>query len=121
MFATDWNAIGAVIAGASLTVVIVAGVWTRADRWRKAHTEEDREVMLMRIALFGRAPEGPLPQITGLVADTVRITKELTELRQELEEVRHSVDTIVGRTEANGGQSMKDQLDRIEQHLGLGS
>jgi hypothetical protein len=121
MLATDWNAVGALIAGASLTVVTVAGVWTRTERWRKTRRAEDHDLLLMRIALFGRAPEGPLPPISGLFEDTARLAKEVGELRHDLDDMRHAVDTLVSRTEPNGGESMKDQLNRIEQHLGLNS
>lgn len=119
VFAVGWSTVASWATVAGFLLVIGGGVATRTQRWRKAHRSETHETDLLHIAVFGRPAEGPLPAIAGLLRDHEATRVEVRALRADVDALSAGISTLLARTQENGGESIKDQLNRIEQHLGI--
>lgn len=120
----NWNAADAFFGGLGVTLVVATGVGTRTGRWRMQRKRRDHELDLLRLLVYGRKAEGPLPEIMSISAahelTTQRVTAlegNMAELKQQVHKLDQGVEKLLVRTQANGGTSLKDQLTRIEQAI----
>lgn len=119
--AVNWTAIGSVCALFGVVVVIAGGVATRVNRWRSQHAAEIGGDERVNIALFGRPAKAPYPAIPGLIEEHDQVIStistfggRLDSLEAELGGLRGAVAKLVERTEENGGNSIKDQMNRMD-------
>jgi hypothetical protein len=113
----------AAIATLAVAILAAAGLFGRkVTSWMSAHDNDARDKDLVKIALYGREEEGPLPRINGLIYDnkkTQRCLGAMTTSIQRIDVKLASLDTkatkLVERTEANDGSSIKDQVTRIDE------
>jgi len=122
----DWNAVGAVAAVVVLAMAVAGGATTRAKRWREQRRADAADDTDIHTVLFGRPARGPYPPIAGLdvrvpaVETAVQdLAGRMTRVEQGIGQIESSVATLIGRTEENGGGSMKDDLLAIKRKLGI--
>lgn len=122
----DWSAIGAVSTVLVLGAGVVGAVVTRTVRWREHRMDEHSTDERVWTALFGRDAKAPYPAVAGLVAEHAATAKAVQELGRRVEtvetgmaQIEAAVGTLLQRTEANGGGSIKDDLTAIKEHLGI--
>jgi Na+/glutamate symporter len=125
--AVDWNAVGALATVVLLAGGVVGAAVTRAVRWRERREAEHTTDERVWTALFGRDAKSPYPAVAGLVAEHASTAKAVQELGRRVEtvetgmaQIEGAVATLLKRTEANGGGSIKDDLNAIKEHLGIG-
>lgn len=119
-----WPAASA-IASVVLAAVYLMSMLIRTFRQRvKSYDRERHEDDLIRIALFGRPGDPPLEPISGLIADNketktaiTRLQGNVTTVERQIGELRSDVKELLARTTENGGGSLKDQMNRIENQV----
>ncbi len=108
--------IASAVAGIVMSAVYVSGMVIKAFASRMKSSDDERhESELIRIALFGRPADPPLEPITGLIADNKETKHSIALLQGQVADLRVDVKELLARTTENGGGSMKDQMNRIEQ------
>jgi len=119
--AIDWNAIGAISGLVVVTTGVVGAVATRVQRWSNVHRTEVATDDRVLTALFGRDAKPPYSAIPGLVTEHAEVAKLVTVLDARvgiveagLARVEGAIDTLIERTEENGGGSIKDQTNALE-------
>jgi len=109
-----WDAIGGVAATITVGVTLAGNFWGRWRRYRQEQGRREKEDALLRVAVFGRKSEGPLPEIRGLLGDQ-------EDLRQQVAKLRSDMDVVLRRTaqlEGNGGTSLADQIRELREMTG---
>ena len=86
--------------------------------------EKQKEQQIMD-TLFGAEGAPPFESVDGLVKQHEKTRALVTDLSNRINyveacviDVQRSVDKLLYRTEENGGSSLKDQLNRIENAVG---
>lgn len=121
----DLSSLG-VLAGIGIGIVVVGTPIVAFMRHMlKNHKTEEHQQGLIRVAIFGRPADPPLLPITGLLADNQTNIAKLAKLARCMDsvvktqrEMRQDIKELLDRTQANGGNSLVDQLSRIEAQTG---
>jgi hypothetical protein len=108
------------------TVVVLLGIFANQVRkWREERIAEEDAEQKVIMTLFGSEESPPYPAVDGLVKrheqtkkSVDALSERVASVEKSIVEVQCSVNKLVERTEPNGGSSIKDQLNRIENFLG---
>lgn len=101
----NWVAVASVCAVIGLAATAGRVVEAQAKRWFGSRRNDEAEDSRLKVAVFGRPANPPYEEVLGL--------------EKRMRKVEVSMSVLLARTEANHGSSLKDQLDKISQHLGI--
>ena len=115
--------LAAAVASVAVAISIVGGVIAKMIvGWTKANHRSDKQAEQINVALFGREEDGALPKINGLIFDNKKTQICLGAMATSIQRIDiklAGLDTktskLVERTQANGGDSIKDQITRIDE------
>ncbi len=120
----NWNIIGALATVISLAVLIGGLVASRVKKWRAEVSEESDIDQRIITTLFGKDAIPPYPAINGLIKEhgilaqlVEGLQKKVATLEDTMAIISEHVETLVERTQENGGSSIKDQLNAITDYI----
>ena len=129
----NWGIIASIITVLAFAYGASKGASQWVHKWRVKRRLKEEEDNKVQVAIFGSKASPPYGPVDGLLmehANTIKVLKshgeQLEELRTKvagvestLSDVEQMVTKLVSRTEENGGSSIKDQLNRICESMGI--
>lgn len=101
----NWVAVASVCAVIGLATAAGRAVEGQVKKWFGSRRNDEAEDSRLRVAVFGRPANPPYEEVLGL--------------EKRMGKVEMAMSVLLARTEENHGSSLKDQLDKICQHLGI--
>ena len=115
--AMGWTEIGGVFTVISVALVFSSVIMAAGKKWRTQITEEDTLDKRIITALFGLDAIPPYPAIDGLIKEHQMLHGRVEELEANTKIMSDRVQTLIERTQENGGSSIKDQLNVITAYI----
>ena len=124
LFGIDAAGIGGLSATGAFIITLLSILIVKVNKWHKRADEEQDLDQRIITTLFGKDAVPPYPAIDGLVKGHENITNSVHELNKKVATLESNVttigfqiETLIERTQENGGSSIKDQLNNIEGYI----
>lgn len=101
----DWNAVAGLSAAMTIALVIGGAIDNKIRKFVSHRRGDDEKDEKLWVAVFGKPENHPFPEIQGL--------------GERMDNAERMLSVLIARTEENHGSSMKDQLNRICDYLGI--
>jgi hypothetical protein len=112
----NWVAVGSLAAVLLVALGVFHSSTLAMRRWYDRLSKE--EDVTANVTLYGREAKGPYPEIVGLVKSHSALDKFVrSDMAPRLEAVEQGIGVLLARTSENGGDSMRDQMNRIDRYV----